>query len=450
MKKLILIIVTVFVSAEYSTAFQNDTAKKELKKEKAWDEIAQKEVDHSYKSLTVKLSNDGAKYVRFILWHQQWLQTSNLAISDAPLRLSTSIRRSRVLAFAQISPRFLILTHFGLNNLTTGNMNALGNQGDGPQMFLHDAWTEFKVLDNSNALYIGGGLHYWKGLTRLANQSTLNFMTMDNSRPFVHWHSLGITDQFARHMGFYAKGQLGKFDYRVAANNPLVPANALGGGTDFINETNGGLDSEMAYVGSAFRDSEGEPVGNTILEGYFRYNFFDIESTKLPYQVGTYMGAKKVLGVGLGFFAHPKGMLNTVTFEHSNVTHLAADIFYDAPIGSSGNAINAYASIINFNYGENFMSRWAGTGTNIYGQLGYYIGKAKLMPYVAFQSGNYEAYSNNLNAFDAGINYFVNGHNAKITLEYHTISNNPLEGGLDANGNPNGVQQLRLQLHIFL
>ena len=203
MKKLILIIVTVFVSAEYSTAFQNDTAKKELKKEKAWDEIAQKEVDHSYKSLTVKLSNDGAKYVRFILWHQQWLQTSNLAISDAPLRLSTSIRRSRVLAFAQISPRFLILTHFGLNNLTTGNMNALGNQGDGPQMFLHDAWTEFKVLDNSNALYIGGGLHYWKGLTRLANQSTLNFMTMDNSRPFVHWHSLGITDQFARHMGFY-------------------------------------------------------------------------------------------------------------------------------------------------------------------------------------------------------------------------------------------------------
>ena len=450
MKKLILLIVTVFGLAEYATAFQNDTTKKELEKSKIWDDMAQQKVDHSYKPLTVKLSDDGAKYVRFIIWHQQWLQTSNLAIDNAPLRFNTLVRRSRVLALAQISPRFLILTHFGLNNLTTANMNALGNQGDGPQMFLHDAWTEFKVLDNSDALYVGGGLHYWKGLTRLANQSTLNFMTMDNTRPFVQWHSLGITDQFARHMGFYAKGQIGKFDYRVAANNPMIPANALGAGADLINSANGGLDSELIYSGSSTPDSEGNPVGNSVLEGYFRYNFFDIESTKLPYQVGTYMGGKKILGVGLGFFAHPKGMINTTSGAHADVTHLAADLFYDAPLGSSGNAINAYASIINFNYGENYMSRWAGTGTNIYAHLGYYIGKAKLMPYVAFQSGNYDAYTNNLNAFDAGVNYFVNGHNAKITLEYHTISNNPLEGGLDANGNPNGVQQIRLQLHIFL
>jgi len=72
------------------------------------------------------------------------------------------------------------------------------------------------------------------------------------------------------------------------------------------------------------------------------------------------------------------------------------------------------------------------------------------MPYVAYQTGSYETFNDNLNAFDVGVNYFVNGHNAKVTLEYHTISNNPLEGGLDAEGNPNGVQQLRLQLHIFL
>ncbi|WKK87468.2 porin [Marivirga arenosa] len=450
MKKLLLFLVTIIGVCSSSYGFQSDTTSKELKKEKKWDELTQQEVDHSYKSLTVKLTEDGAKYVRFILWHQQWLQTSNLAIEDAPLRASTSIRRSRVLAFAQISPRFLILTHFGLNNLSTANMSALGNNGDGPQLFLHDAWTEFKLFDNSEALFIGAGLHYWKGLTRLANQSTLNFMTMDNTRPFVQWHSLGITDQFARHMGFYAKGQIGNFDYRIAANNPLNPANALGLGSDLINSTNGGNDSDLVYQGSVAPDTDGNPVGNTIIEGYFRYNFLDKESTKLPYQVGTYMGSKQVLGVGLGFFAHPKGMFNTVSLEHSNVTHLAADVFYDAPIGSGGNAINAYASIINFNYGENYMSRWAGTGTNIYGQLGYFIRKAKLMPYVAFQSGNYQAYNDNLNAFDAGVNYFVNGHNAKITLEYHTISNNPLEGGLDADGNPNGVQQLRLQLHIFL
>lgn len=450
MRKLILLTAAFFGLSLSGFSFQTDTTKKSVGKEKNWDDIAQQQVDHSYKSLTVKLSEDGAKYVRFILWHQQWLQTSNLAIDDAPLRMSTSIRRSRVLAFAQVSPRFLILTHFGLNNLGTNNMNALGNQGDGPQLFLHDAWTEFKILENSNALYIGAGLHYWKGLTRLANQSTLNFMTMDNTRPFAQWHSLGLTDQFARHMGFYAKGQIGKFDYRLAANNPMNPVNALGGGADLINAGNGGEDSDLSYTGSIVPDAEGNPVGNSIVEGYFRYNFLDTESTKLPYQVGTYMGSKNVLGVGLGFFAHPKAMFNAVTAEHSNVTHLAADVFYDAPLGSSGNAINAYASVINFNYGENYMSRWAGTGTNIYGQLGYFVKKLKMMPYVAFQSGSYDAFTDNLNAFDLGVNYFVNGHNAKVTLEYHTISNNPLEGGLDADGNPNGVQQIRLQLHIFL
>ena len=119
------------------------------------------------------------------------------------------------------------------------------------------------------------------------------------------------------------------------------------------------------------------------------------------------------------------------------------------PVGD-GNGINAYASFINFNYGDNYMSRWAGTGTNLYSHFGYYLGSAKIMPYVAYQTGSYDAFDDSLNAFDLGVNYYVLGHNAKVTLEYHAVMNNPLEGGVDANGDPIGVQQLRLQLHIFL
>ncbi|MEQ8550431.1 MAG: porin [Cyclobacteriaceae bacterium] len=409
---------------------------------KDWDKITQQEVDHSYKPLTLKLSEDGSKYLRLIMWHQVWVQTNNLSIENTKTNVSTSLRRSRVLAFAQISPRFLILTHWGLNSLNTGNMTSLGNNGDSPQLFLHGAWTEFK-LSRGNQIYVGAGLHYWKGLTRLASQSTLNFMTMDNTRPFVHWHSLGITDQFARHLGVYFKGELGKFDYRMAINNPMNANNSLGAGQDFGGKT------DLIYAGS--NNLEGNNlVGNTIIEGYFRYNVFDTESPKLPHNVGTYLGAKKILAFGLGFFAHPSGMFNTSTNEHSNITHVAGDIFLDMPIGNKGNAMNAYASVINFNYGDDFMSRWAGTGTNLYGHLGYYVDKIKLMPYLAFQSGNYDAFDDNLNALDFGVNYFVNGHHAKITAEYHTISNNPLEGGVNASGVPNGTRQFRLQLHVFL
>ncbi|MEO0338380.1 MAG: porin [Bacteroidota bacterium] len=391
-----------------------------------------KEEDHSYKPLMVKLSDDGKKYIRFIMWHQIWATTNNLAVDDSKLQLSTSIRRSRLLAFAQVSPRFLVLTHFGLNSLNANNLTSLGSNGDAPQLFLHGAWGEFKVTDE---LYIGSGLHYWKGLTRLSNQSTLNFMTLDQSRPFVHWHSLGITDQFARHLGIYAKGQFGKLDYRLALNTP--GRSPLGAGKNY-----GTNDSGLTYTGLSTADEDGNPVGNSVTEGYFRYNFWDAESTKLPYAVGTYLGKKKVFALGAGFFSHADGMYNTATNNHENVFHFAVDAFLDLP--TKNGSFNAYASLINFDYGENYVSRWGGTGSVIYGQMGYFIKDVKLMPYFAFQRASYDGFDDNPSALDIGVNYFINGHNAKLTLEYHSISNDPREGGA------NDVSQLRLQAHVFL
>jgi len=89
-------------------------------------------VDHSYKPLTLKLSEDGKKYVRFIMWHQLWLTSQNFDTQDK-FQITPSIRRSRFLAFSQISPRFLILTHFGLNGLSPSNMTTLGSNGDSPK-----------------------------------------------------------------------------------------------------------------------------------------------------------------------------------------------------------------------------------------------------------------------------------------------------------------------------
>lgn len=399
--------------------------------------------DHSYKPLTLKLDDTGKKYVRFIIWHQQWLTTNNREVDDLKMQLTSFTRRSRMLAFAQVSPRFLILTHFGLNNFGPGNQTSLGNNGDAPQLFLHDAWTEFKV-SNNDALYIGTGLHYWKGLTRLASASTLNFMTLDQARPFAQWPSLGITDQFARHFGVYAKGQIGQFDYRLAVNNPMNPDNAIGAGQNQSGNFPNAEPSTITYDGASRLDEDDDPQGNTIIEGYFRYNFFDTESTKLPYQVGTYFGKKKVLGIGTGFFSHANGAYDNATGEHENVFHVAADVFYDAPLGEG--AINAYASFQSFDYGENYVSRWVGTGSNFYMQGGYYIPSLNIMPYIAYQSGSYDALEDNISSLDIGVNYYVGGHNAKITLEYHTIRGD----FRDAPSTDGDVTQWRLQTHIFL
>jgi len=170
----------------------------------------------SYQPLTLKLNPEGTKYIRFLMWGQFWLTGANNSADN--FTVTPMLRRARFLAYAQVSPRFLILMHFGVNNLSQSTMNPTGNGALGPQLFMHGAWSEFAVVQKK--LYIGGGLHYWNGISRLTSSSTLNFLTLDNYRRA--WSVLGLTDQFARHLGVFAKGMLGRFAYRISANSPMI------------------------------------------------------------------------------------------------------------------------------------------------------------------------------------------------------------------------------------
>lgn len=120
-------------------------------------------------------------------------------------------------------------------------------------------------------------------------------------------------------------------------------------------------------------------------------------------------------------------MYNDSSQSHSGVGHFAVDAFLDLP--TSTGAINAYTSLIHFNYGENYVSRWAGTGDVTYAHFGYFFKKLKIMPYIAYQSAMYEGLEPNPSAMDISVNCFINGHNVKLTLEYHSILNDPREGG---------------------
>ena len=117
------------------------------------------------------------------------------------------MRRSRLLAMAQISPRFLILTHFGINNHTFVNGGAAGSGNKKPGLFIHDAWTDCALIEGK--LHLGAGLHYWNGISPLSNASTLNMMTLD--APIFNWPTIEVTDQFARQYGKYVKGKAAEF-----------------------------------------------------------------------------------------------------------------------------------------------------------------------------------------------------------------------------------------------
>lgn len=394
----------------------------------SWAQQEDMEPDHSYKPLQVKLNEDGSKYVRFIMWHQLWLESRSNQESSR-----FSIRRSRFLAYAQISPRFLILTHFGLNSLNAGNLTANPNSQTSNQsslLFLHDAWAEYTVVPKK--LHFGSGLHYWNGMSRLTNQSTLNMMTLDNPGAgnsdvrLFPWNNITTSDQFARHLGMYIKGTLGKFQYRLSANNARNNIGQLG--------------SVPTYQ---VDNSVGKGIWN--YAGYFKYDFLDQESDKLPYFVGSYLGKKKVFSVGAGFFHHPDALAVNNLENRESVTHFAFDAFYDAPLNDEV-AISALGAFYNYNFGSargfNSGGLVPSSGSLFHGQLGLLFRSSKLMPYITYNSANLDFTPNNSGEFGIGLNYFVNSHFAKITAELTT--------GTKGNIGAESTNIFRIQTHIFL
>lgn len=397
-----------------------------------------------YRPLMVRLDSTGSSYLRFLLWNQFWVTTNNLAEKNAGLQCTPGIRRARLIAYAQLSPRFMVLTHIGLNSLNPENLTTLGSNGDAAQIFLHGAWAELKVFREN---YIGGGLHYWNSMTRLASASTVSFATLDQSRPFIAYHSLGITDQFARHLGIYWKGTTGRLHYRLAWNSP--GRQSLNDGLDYsgLFKDSGEPASELSYTGVNQADKKGNATGRNIYAGYIKYDFLEQEATKLPYFTGNYLGAKKVLAMGAGFFLHPNGMFNTITGAHSGIKHFALDLFADHPIPSG--AVQAYAAFQKFDYGENYISRWAGTGNAWFGQIAYYMAAWKTMPYAAYAHTSFEGAETPVQALDLGVNYFVSGHHCKITLEWHRIIRDYRESEISYGGTDH-LEQIRMQFQVFL
>ncbi|MFD1186673.1 hypothetical protein [Pontibacter rugosus] len=388
--------------------------------------------------LKVPLNEDGSKYVRVILWNQVWVRynennTGSLRNGEPEDdTFDVGLRRSRVLFYSQISPRFLIVTHFGINNQNAVSGGVLAADGKKPQLFMHDAYVEYKVFGNQ--LNLGAGLHYWNGISRMTNASTLNFLAMD--APIFNWPTIETTDQFARMIGVFAKGKLGKLDYRMAVNDP------------FLTNTAEAISTTANY----------NPRNNKkVYQGYFNYQFLDQESNLLPYMVGTYLGTKNVFNIGAGFLHNSDAMWHEepLGFGGSRIVQedmslFGVDAFLDKPLNTeTGTAITAYAVYYNYDFGRNHVRSIGllnpangggalrgnavptiGTGSIYYGQAGYLLPtntfgeKARLQPYAAFSYGKFDALENSsgdrvaAKVLDVGANVYLEGHNAKITLNY--------------------------------
>ncbi|HPI12010.1 MAG TPA: hypothetical protein PLK63_13295 [Catalimonadaceae bacterium] len=395
-----------------------------------------------------KLNEDGSKYMRFITWHQVWVRynqnNSGSARQGVPQTetVDFGIRRSRFLFLTQISPRFLILMHAGINNQTSYTGGYLGSSdAKKPQLFLHDLWNEYKLINKPKfTLDLGAGIHYWHGVSRMSSASTLNFLAYD--APIFNWHNIETTDQFARYIGVYAKGKLGKIDYRFNVSEP------------FYTNTSRVISTKASNY-SPYNVYK-------IYAGYASYQFWDQEANLLPFTVGTYLGSKKVFNIGAGFLHNKNAMwtkkenssgTDTASFHDQNL--FAVDAFLDLPLNTEkGTAITAYAVQYFNDFGPNFVRGIGimnpaaqnaagagssayrgntvpllGTGTTSYVQAGYLLPKTistkvRFQPYAAYTFSSFEGLKDgsgkqqNVNWVDVGSNFLLEGHHAKFTLNY--------------------------------
>lgn len=431
--------------------------------------------------LKINLNPEGDKYVRFILWNQIWLRNTEMnpgtMIADEATKNSWNIgnRRLRALAYAQITKRYMILMHFGINNQTFINGGAPGTTGTGgngngkkPQMFFHDAWNEYAVVLPGEAgkfsLSIGAGLHYYMGLSRMTMASTLNFLTVDS--PIFTWPLIDSSDQFARQMGMFAKGKYGKFEYRFSLNKPFATNLAP------VDVTN-----PAARVAV---DNNGNPEFSKA--GYVEYQFLDSESNLLPFKVGSYLGTKRVFNLGAGFYHQKDGTRTSVNsqIEKHDIALYAIDAFADLPLGNAKNkmAISAYAGFYNYNFGPNYLRNLGimnvgsndpnfigdkaiagpgnlqpmiGSGNIYYLQAGLLLPsnadkpKIRIQPFAAYTNKNFKALENSSSQFDVGANWFIDGHHAKLTTQYSTRPTYT-----SASAEPKSKGEFILQFQIYL
>ena len=380
--------------------------------------------------------NDSSRFITFNMTAQLWIRNNEnnpyTTINGAYESNTTdmSIRRIRFVLSGALTDRVNFFVQFGQNNLNYLSARKAGS-------FFHDVTADYAVIKKK--LSIGAGLNGWNGPSRFSNISVASILVLDP--PGYQEATNDTYDQFVRRLGVYAKGKVGKVDYRVSVGKPFVIQTTSGSGIEPIN------------ANSAF--STLPP--NLVYQGYFMYQFLDQESNFGPGNAGSYLGKKKVFNIGAGFYSQRNAMFHygDVAAKDTIIQNLnlfAVDVFYDAPLNKEkGTAFSLYTSYSSYNFGKNFIKvtgadnlangssktassfersnygnafPYLGTGNVGYIQSAYKFrnkllgDQGTLQPFLDFQYSQYDRLKDPMYVFDIGINWLIYGNNSKFTFNY--------------------------------
>lgn len=412
---------------------------------------AQDQPKKEIEELRFNLNDDETHYIKATILNQVWLRFNQS--NPATTTLGTSkdqtfdigLRRTRMQLFGQLTDHVGFYFQFGQNNfnyLAGQNANNSGNRKF--QAFFHDALIEYKIKKNSDLIYLGAGLTIANGLSRFSQPGVSTIMSLDV--PVFAQATVDQTDEFSRKLSLYARGQVGKLNYRIVVSDPFPVTSS--GNVPSIHPSN----ATFAY-NEHYKQFQGMLI----------WNFFDKEPMTTPYMTGTYLGKRRVLNLEAGFIAQKNatwiGFNNTGPTDYFDMNLWSVALYYDAPVNvDKGTALSAYAGFFHTDYGSRYLRYngimnpangseitgptapetpivpsgsfgnsypMFGTGEVIYAQAGYKLrndllgeGNGTLMPYITAQIANYDRIDKPVTVYDVGMNWLIKGHTSKISLDY--------------------------------
>ncbi len=421
--------------------------------------------------MKLKLNEDGSHYLKWTFLNQVWLRYNQSNPGTTVLGVPTEetfdigLRRTRIQFYGQLTDHVFFYTQFGQNNFNyLAGQNAANNGNRKVQVFFHDALGEYKVWKDNDRLKLGAGLTITNGLSRFSQPSVGTIMTMDV--PVFAQATVDQTDEFSRKLSVYARGQLGKFDYRLIVSDP------------FPITTTGTVPPPISDNATFAHDAHHKQY-----QGFFMYNIFDKEPNTTPYMIGTYLGKKKILNIEAGFITQQNATWTTpdagTTTAYHDMKLLSVAAFYDAPVNAEkGTALSAYAGYFDLDYGPNYLRYngimnpatgiengpapgsqgnafpMFGTGTVVYSQVGYLLKQdllgdaGTLMPYASLMSADYERLSDRMNVYSIGVNWLIKGHTSKFSLDYQSRPVYENQGGNLIKTERKGQLVLQYQIAI--
>lgn len=433
-------------------------------------DIKKKEISE----LRLKLNEDGSHYVKFNVLGQFWLRYNESNPGTTVLKNAATktfdigIRRLRFQFFGQLTDHVFFYIHVGQDNF-----NFLSSRKFVP--FIQDALTEYKIKKGSESIIFGGGLSIIGGLSRFTQPQLPNIMSLD--LPIFSFPTFDLTDQAGRKLSFFARGQVGKFDYRVVLSNPF-PISTSGTALPQLSPTGYPTTSNSNFA----------QRGNHMqYQGLFIWNLLEKEPHLVPFMPGAYYGNKKVLNLEGGFISQKHATWSSpdsgLTVNYHSLNCWSVAVFYDAPVNKNrGTALDLYIGYFDTRYGPGYM-RYVGvmnpadgpaasatyfpgsqgnafpmygTGHVVYSQFGYLLRKdllgenmGTLMPYATFQTSNYDRLNKPMTVFSLGANWFLQGNMSKVSIDYQNRPVYSLTGNnLIKNSSRKG--QFVLQYQFFL